>query len=112
MMNDKNMMTIANTLNTLTTTDAEKLVACLDFRTYERFYQIFETLHVKEDVKSMIDKDETIFTANIDDFATQCASCYVYQEDYDCDLPYWDNLQNLITDQKEKNKEKGESKSK
>lgn len=115
MMSDRNMMTIANTLNTLTTTDAEKLVACLDFRTYERFYRIFEMFHVKEDVKSMIDQDPDIFTDDdtdddVDKFATQCASRYVYQEDYDCDLPYWDNIQNLITKQKWENKEKGKSK--
>lgn len=109
-MKSMDILAIAKTLTALTTTDIEKLVACLDFRTYERFYQIFEMLHVKEDIKFMIDYAEDKFTDDIDDFAAQCAFRYVYHADYDCDLPYWDNLQNLITKQKWENKEKGESK--
>ena len=88
---------IATAINALTKNDLEKLAENLDFKTSDNLYRILHMPYVKEDVEQMI-KDLEIDTSayNLECFINDCASRYVYDGDYDCNLSYWDNIKNII----------------
>lgn len=88
---------IATAINALTESDLEKLAENLNFKTSDKLYRILHMPYVKEDIKSMIDEME-IDTSDYDleCLIDNCASRYVYDGDYDCNLSYWDNIKNII----------------
>ena len=61
-------------------------------------YRLVWKKYVKEDVKSRIedlhvlDKNDENFNIIVETVATR----YVYDGDYDCNLTYWENIDNLI----------------
>lgn len=61
-------------------------------------YRLVWKKYVKKDVKSRI-KDLQIMDENNEHFDTiveTVATKYVYDGDYDCNLTYWENIDNLI----------------
>lgn len=92
-----NITDIANALNTLNKTDLEKLAENLEFKTSDDLYRILHMPYVKEDVKHMINELEIDTSAyDLECLIDDCASRYVYDGDYDCNLSYWQNLENII----------------
>lgn len=92
-----NLTDIATALNTLNKADLEKLAENLDFKTSDDLYRILHMPYVKEDVKHMLNELEIDTSAyNLECLIDDCASRYVYDGDYDCNLSYWQNLENII----------------
>lgn len=92
-----NLTDIATALNTLNKADLEKLAENLDFKTSDNLYRILHMPYVKEDVKHMLNELEIDTSAyNLECLIDDCASRYVYDGDYDCNLSYWQNLENII----------------
>ena len=84
------------------TTESEELLKKLNFDklSYEEKDAIYRAVwlnHVKNDIKAFIkDEDVTLTEDQID----YIARLYVYDGEYDCNLSYWDNLSNLINEEK------------
>lgn len=102
----------ANNNNTNTTDDTtDTIVDCGDHNellkklnfdklSYEEKDAIYRAVwlnHVKNDIKAFI-KDEDV--ALTEDQIDHIARLYVYDGEYDCNLSYWDNLSNLINEEK------------
>ena len=49
--------------------------------------------HVSEDIKAHCESEDIDIT---DEAVSEIADLYVYEGKYDCNLSYWDNLNNLI----------------
>ena len=66
--------------------------------------------HVLEDTKEYmtgeLGYDGPPLSQKDNDTATIVASRYVYEGDYDCNLPYWSNIENLVGEVEEPSKEK------
>lgn len=81
--------------------DHDELLKKLNFNelSYEEKDAIYRAVwlnHVKNDVKAFIkDQDITLTEDQID----HIAQLYVYDGRYDCNLNYWDNLDNLINEE-------------
>lgn len=83
-------------------TESEELLKKLHFDelSYEEKDAIYRAVwlnHVKNDIKAFI-KDEDV--ALTEDQIDHIARLYVYDGEYDCNLSYWDNLSNLINEEK------------
>ena len=59
----------------------------------EAIYRKVWKKHVIEDVNSYLDGIGITLT---DEDVDKVAQMYVYEGDYDCNLSYWQNLENLI----------------
>ena len=55
-------------------------------------YSILQKKYVKEDVLSILEGEE-----NKEEIAEKVAEMYAVEKRYDCNLSYWDNLNNLIS---------------
>ena len=85
---------------------AAELINKMEYAVKDNVYRILWKERVKEDVEQQIEEmdidnrysrkfsDEEI--AGIIDTA---AERYVFGGDYDCNLSYWDNIENLINDE-------------
>lgn len=92
-----NITDIATAINKLNKNDLEKLAENLNFKTSDDLYRILHMPYVKEDVKHMLNELEIDTSAyNLECLIDECASRYVYDGDYDCNLSYWQNLENII----------------
>ena len=65
----------------------------LDFVTRDEIYRMLWKEYVVEDIKTQLENDEIELSKDIID---HIANRYVYDGDYDCEVPYWDNINNLI----------------
>lgn len=86
----------------VTNTESEELLKKLNFDklSYEEKDAIYRAVwlnHVKNDIKAFI-KDEDITLT--EDQINYIGRLYVYDGEYDCNLSYWDNLSNLINEEK------------
>lgn len=61
-------------------------------------YRYLWSKHVKEDVESLCEDMDIVLT---EDQTEIIVERYVYNGDYDCNLPYWTNIENLIRECKE-----------
>jgi ribosomal protein S13 len=68
----------------------------LSYEEKDAIYRAVWLNHVKNDVKAFI-KDQDI--ALNEDQIDHIAQLYVYDGRYDCNLNYWDNLDNLINEE-------------
>lgn len=59
-------------------------------------YRMVWSDHVKEDVRGVLDEREELTEEEKDAIIEDVANDYVYNGDYDCNLSYWDNINNLI----------------
>lgn len=74
------------------------LYANMSEKQKDDIYRLVWKEHTKEDVKSRIE-DLQIMDENNKNFNTvveTVAARYVYNGDYDCNLTYWNNIDNLI----------------
>lgn len=90
---------------------AEELVKNDPALAYE-VSQVIQKNNVKEDVESQLEQTDywtdkyeywkdkyeldELSDEELDSIAEEAAYRYVYEKDYDCNLDYWDNLNNLI----------------
>ena len=68
----------------------------------DKVYRALWKEHVVEDAKSQIEEYifyELIPKEDVERIADQAAERYVYEGDYDCNLSYWDNIENLVKDE-------------
>ncbi len=54
--------------------------------------------HVLEDVKRVMHESKANLTKEEKAIAESAAERYVYDGDYDCNLPYWSNIENLLNE--------------
>lgn len=73
---------LTNILNSLSALEKDEL------------YRALWLEYVKEDIRNY---DESLDESMVE----VVASRYVYDGDYDCNLSYWDNIENLIKEEKE-----------
>lgn len=86
-----NTTELAIELSNLTTDELRDVVAELknvDSTTLDTLYRLFWESYVREDFESLGD-----FT---DDELDSFVYDYVYNGNYDCNLSYWNNLENII----------------
>ena len=68
----------------------------------DKIYRALWKEHVVEDARSQIEEYifyELIPKEDVERIADQAAERYVYEGDYDCNLSYWDNIENLVKDE-------------
>lgn len=82
------------------TTPAKDIIQMLETTTpYDKdeVYRYLWAEHVKEDVKAHLEDMELQYVA-VPEEIKKIVDRYVYEGDYDCNLPYWDNIENLINE--------------
>lgn len=72
------------------------LVKSLNPTEKDDLYRELWSEYVREDIISFID-DDLMAKLEHDDI-NEMVRRYVYDGEYDCNLSYWDNIQNLIDD--------------
>ena len=76
------------------------LYAKMSEKQRDDIYRLVRKKYIKEDVKSrmeelqVLDKNDENFDTVVETVATR----YVYDGDYDCNLTYWENIDNLINE--------------
>ena len=78
-------------LSNLTTDELRNVVAELknvDSTTFDTLYRLFWESYVRDDFELLGDFAEDELDSFVHD--------YVYNGNYDCNLSYWDNLENII----------------
>lgn len=81
---------------------AQNLIDKMEFDVKDAVYRLLWQEHVKEDVATHFEEDEryeSMSEENIDALADQCSYRYCFEHDYDCNLDYWSNIQNLINEE-------------
>lgn len=84
--------------------DTEELISKLTSSQKDDIYRALWKEHVIEDVEARLSEQEieeleTLTEEEYDLFVNAVATRYVYEGDYDCNLCYWDNIDNLIDDE-------------
>ena len=69
------------------------MIDSLDFSQRDTIYKHLWTEYVEEDVRTRAEERKIKLS---EDQIGYVADRYVYDGDYDCDLSYWDNIDNLI----------------
>lgn len=77
----------------------EDLLDLLNYDQKDYIYRKVWAEHVSEDVRSLC-KDEGYDEVYTPDIAEQIAYRYAFEGDYDCNLPYWQNLKNLFEEER------------
>ena len=73
----------------------KNFVDSLDWEARDAIYRHIWSEHVREDVETHLENmDETLS----DDEIRTVAERYVYDGEYDCNLNYWTNIENLINE--------------
>lgn len=80
----------------------ESIVKELNHLEKDELYRLLWSKYVKEDFLSQLDYDDNFTDEDIDD----CVKKYVYNSDYDSNLDYWTNINNIIEKRKEWKKPK------
>lgn len=67
----------------------------------DQLYRFLWSEHVEEDVRSRLEDNpvEDMFEEDIESLVSNVTERYVYEGRYDCNLSYWDNIQNLIDEE-------------
>lgn len=95
---------LQNAINNLDEDQIEELIKGISYSNKDSIYRSLWFEYVKEDVESRLEDHPDITLT--EDQINNCALRYVYDCDYDCDLPYWDNIDTLIYDEWETSKDK------
>lgn len=72
---------------------AKEIVSELTTKKKDEVYRIIWKEYIKEDI--ILQAEELGVKLN-NDVVDIIANSYVYEGDYDCNLTYWDNIENLI----------------
>ena len=67
----------------------------------DEVYRLIWKEHVALDVKKYI-KDNDLDERDIDTIADQVSDAWVYEGDYDCNRSYWDNIESLVKEIRER----------
>ena len=81
---------------------AQNLIDKMESDVKDSVYRLLWQEHVKEDVATQFEEDkrfENMSEENMDALADQCSYRYCFEGDYDCNLDYWSNIQNLIDEE-------------
>ena len=87
---------------------AEDMIKEMDPALSDTIYRLVWKGHVEEDVASWLEDDERIEDLSDEELkglVDAVAERHVYG-DYDCNLSYWQNLDNLINDELDRSKER------
>lgn len=88
--------------NSITITPTDKIseivdkIKTLNYEAQDAIYRALWLEHVMNDVRNKIEEMELEDVHDETDVEL-IAKQYVYDGEYDCELPYWDNIENLIT---------------
>ena len=95
---------LQNAINNLDENQIDELIKGINYSNKDAIYRRLWFDYIKEDViqQSKINPDIKLTEEQINN----CANRYVYDCDYDCEIPYWDNIDMLIYDEWEKSKNK------
>ena len=77
----------------------EDLLDLLNYDQKDYIYRKVWAEHVSENVRSLC-KDEGYDEVYTPDIAERIAYRYAFEGDYDCNLPYWQNLKNLFEEER------------
>lgn len=76
------------------------IVENLNSREKLNLLHMLQSDYVQEDVRGMlIDEGDTLTNKQFETLVENVTRRYTFECDYDCNLCYWDNLQNLIDDE-------------
>ena len=79
------------------TPNVEAFVNSLDVISKDTLYRYLWAEHVREDVRSQFEDEDGNMPENEPDAIIEAVTdAYVYDGDYDCNLSYWENINNLI----------------
>ena len=87
----------ATTKESITDMTVSEIFAKLDAMKKDALYRMLWSDHVHEDVSSVLEKKENITNEDKEAIIEAVVNAYVYDGKYDCDLSYWDNIDNLIS---------------
>lgn len=77
--------------------DVEELISRMSDSQKDSVYRLLWAEHVKEDVLARLEEREDDIPENfVKEFVEEVVTQYVYEGKYDCNLSYWDNIDNLI----------------
>ena len=79
----------------------ENVIKSLSYEQKDKLYRTIWLERVKEDIVSYLDENSEKYSFMEDEAEKQCAietaaDRYVFQGEYDCNLGYWTNIQNLL----------------
>lgn len=98
-MNKKLFEEIKEGLDSLTEEMAEKLLNSVNSEKRDMLYRILWSQYVYNDfLERLEDREMDINHEDCINKVWDCVYRYVYCGDYDCTLPYWDNIDNIIND--------------
>lgn len=95
---------LQNAINNLDENQIDELIKGITYSNKDAIYRRLWFDYIKEDVIELARQNPDIELT--DDQINKCANRYVYDCDYDCEIPYWDNIDILIYDEWEKSKNK------
>ena len=76
---------------------ADDLIKILPYETLNEISNYIDFINTKEDIKLEMEYDLNEMSKEQQDaFAEKVAHRYVYDCEYDCNLSYWENLDNII----------------
>lgn len=76
---------------------SEEIASKLTYSQRDSLYRLLWAEHVREDVMSHIEeRGDDIPEKDKEDLIETVANLYVYKSAYDCNLSYWENINNLI----------------
>lgn len=77
---------------------SSEIYANLSYSQRDDIYRMKLKEHVEEDVKSRLSEhfDARLSADEEESLISEIANTWVYDGDYDCELSYWDNIDNLI----------------
>ena len=98
-MNKKLFEEIKEGLDSLTEEMAEKLLNSVNSEKRDMLYRISWSQYVYNDfLERLEDREMDINHEDCINKVKDCVYRYVHCGDYDCTLPYWDNIDNIIND--------------
>lgn len=74
----------------------KSFVDSLDYLSKDALYRYLWAEHVREDVQGRLEDYDDISENEYEAIIEAVANAYVYDGDYDCELTYWENIDNLI----------------
>lgn len=84
--------------------DTEEMLSKISGAQKDELYRALWKEHVVEDVRGRLDEMDIDGVSDLDEedyelFIDSVANKYVYDGDYDCNISYWDNIDNLIDEE-------------
>lgn len=83
-----------------TSEKVQELLKNLTSREKDELYKALEFEYVREDVECQLEQNinipDNLSDDAYNDIVDDITKKYVYDRDYDCDLSYWENIDNFI----------------